>query len=176
MKALLALFWLVCRLRRSPEDLPYSISLLFWVLVLDMALGVGSLLLDQSTPWWVALVITLLSALSDALVLWALLRFKQRDTRYVQGLTAIYGCDFLLGLIVMPLLALSLQLPEHSFLLGVLALAQILVVGWSLGVRGFVYHRALDVGIFQGNMLSLTLFVLNIFMVAKIFPELLVPK
>lgn len=176
MKALLALFWSVCRLRRSPEDLPCSISLLFGVLVLDLALGVGSLLLDQPASWWVAVAITLVSALSDALVLWALLRFKQRDARYVQALTAIYGCDFLLGLLIIPMLALSLQLAGHPVWAGVLAVAQILVVGWSLGVRGFIYHRSVDVGLFQGNMLSLTLFVLNIYMVAKIFPELMLPK
>jgi hypothetical protein len=169
------LLWSVCRLRHSPEDLPYSIRLLLWLLVLDTTLGMGSLLLDQPASWWAVLVIPLLSALSDALVLLALLRFKRRDARYVQALTAIYGCDFLLGLIIIPLQVLSSHLPEHSAWLGGLAAAQILVLGWSLGVRGFVYHRSLGVGLFQGNMLSLTLFMLNVFMVAKIFPELLTP-
>jgi hypothetical protein len=48
-----------------------------------------------------------------------------------------------------------------------------LLVGWNLGVRGFVYHRTLEIGIFQANMLSLTLFLLHIFLAAKLFPELL---
>ncbi len=77
-------------------------------------------------------------------------------------------------MLLLPSLGASLLLPEHSAMLGVVVFAQMLLVGWGLGVRGFVYHRALDVGIFQGNMLSLTLFFLNIFMVAKLYPELLV--
>jgi len=47
-------------------------------------------------------------------VLWGLLRFKQRGARYVQSLTAVYGSDFLLGLLILPLLGASLLLPEHS--------------------------------------------------------------
>ncbi|MDI1300587.1 MAG: hypothetical protein PSX71_01645 [bacterium] len=174
MKALWVRLWLLCRMRRGPEELPYSVSVLCLVLLLDMALGVGSQLPGHSAPLPVALAITLLAAGSDALVLWGLLRFKQRDARYVQSLTAIYGTDFLLGLLVLPLLGISLLLPEPGGWLALVVFAQMLVVGWGLGVRGFVYHRALDVGIFQGNMLSLTLFFLNIFMVAKLFPELLV--
>ena len=172
MKALWALFWSLCRMRRGPEDLPYSASLLLLVLLLDVALGVGSQLPGQSTLFPVAVAITLLAAGSDALVLWGLLRFKQRDARYVQSLTAIYGSDFLLGLLVLPLLGASLLWPEHTPGLALVVFAQMLVVGWGLGVRGFVYHRALDVGIFQGNMLSLALFFLNVFLAAKFFPEL----
>lgn len=176
MKALWSLFWSLCRMRQGPEDLPYSVSLLLLVLFLDVVLGVASQLAGQPTLFSVALSVTLLAAGSDALVLWGLLRFKQRDARYVQSLSAVYGSDFLLGLVILPLLGVSLLLPEHSPGLALVVVAQMLVVGWGLGVRGFVYHRALDVGIFQGNMLSLTLFFLNIFMVATLFPELLTPS
>lgn len=176
MKALWARLWGVCLMRRGPEALPYSVRLLLLMLFLDVMLGIGSQLAGPSTPYFVAVSITLLAAGSDALVLWGLLRFKQRDGRYVQSLAAVYGSDFLLGLLLLPSLGASLLLPEHSVMLGVVVFAQMLVVGWGLGVRGFVYHRALDVGIFQGNMLSLTLFFLNIFMVAKLFPEMLVQQ
>lgn len=176
MKALWSLFWSLCQLRRGPEDLPNSTRLLLGVVVLDVALGMGSQLLSPSTPLFEAMAIALLAAGSDALVLWALLRFKQRPMRYVQGLTAIYGSDFLLSLLVLPLLMIGLLLPAPSPWLALMVFAQMLIVGWSLGVRGFVYHRVLNVGIFQGNMLSLTLFFLNVFIVAKIFPELLVQQ
>lgn len=173
MKALWSSFWSLCLLRRGPEDLPRSLLLLLLVLVLDMALGMGSQLLGPSTPLFEAMVVTLLAGCSDALVLWGLLLFKQRPGRYRQSLIAIYGSDFLLGLLVLPLLVAGVLLPEKTPWIAAVVFAQMLVVGWSLGVRGFIYHRSLNVGIFQGNMLSLTLFFLNIFIVAKIFPELL---
>lgn len=173
MKALWALFWSVCQLRRGPEDMPYSTGLLVLVLLLDIALGISVELVAEPATLQAAMGVTLLAVASDALALWGLLRFKQAELRYVQSLTTIYGADFMLGLISLPLVALGLLLPEKTPWLAPLVFAQMLLVGWNLGVRGFVYHRALAIGIFQGNMLSLALFFLNIFISVKIFPELL---
>lgn len=173
MKALWTLFWAVCRLRRGPEEMPYSTGLLTLVLLLDVTLGMGVQLMAEPAPLQAAIGVTLLAAASDALVLWGLLRFKQAELRYVQSLTAIYGADFILGLIALPLVAIGLFLPEKTPWLAPLVFAQMLLVGWNIGVRGFVYHRALAIGVFQGNMLSLALFFLNIVIAVKIFPELL---
>jgi hypothetical protein len=173
MKALWSLFWSVCQMRRGPEDMPYAPGLLLLALLLNVLLGLGIQALTEPVSVLVALGIALLAVSLDAVALWLLLAFKQHELRYVQGLTTIYGVDFLIGLLALPLVALG-TVAGDTPLLAVVVVGQMLLVGWNLGVRGFVYHRMLEIGIFQANMLSLTLFLLHIFLAAKLFPELLV--
>lgn len=172
MKALWSLFWSVCQMRRGPEDMPYSPGLLLLVLLLNLLLGLGIQWLSEPVAPLVALGIALLAVGIDAVALWLLLAFKHFELRYVQGLTTIYGVDLLLGSLALPLVLLGV-VAGHTPWLAAVVVGQMLLVGWNLGVRGFVYHRTLEIGIFQANMLSLTLFLLHIFLAAKLFPELL---
>ncbi|MFZ5561968.1 MAG: hypothetical protein ACOY41_10685 [Pseudomonadota bacterium] len=172
MKALWTLFWSVCQMRRGPEDMPHAPGLLALALLLNLLLGLGIQWLSEPVSLPVALGIALLAAGLDAVALWLLLRFKHFELRYVQGLTTIYGVDFIIGLLALPLVALGGALGPSPWL-GAVVVGQMLLVGWNLGVRGFVYHRLLAIGLFQANMLSLTLFLLHIFLAAKLFPELL---
>jgi hypothetical protein len=174
MKPLWSLYWSVCQMRRGPEDMPHSAGLLVLVLLLDMALGIGIQWLSEPVSAVAAVGIVLLALALDALVLWALVLFKQRELRYVQSLTTIYGVDFMIGLLALPLVVITVAAGDTPWLVALVAL-QMLLVGWNLGVRGFVYHRTLDIGIFQASMLSLTLFLLHVFLAAKLFPELLAP-
>lgn len=172
MKALWVLFWSVCQMRRAPDEVPYSLPLLAIAAVLTAALGMGTQFLAGPVSTTVAVATVLIALALDALVLWLLLVFKRREPRGVQALTAVYGADFVLGLFAVPLV-LGGRLLGESPLVGVVVFAQMLLVGWNLGVRGFIYHRTLQIGILQANMLALTLFLLNIFIAIKLFPELL---
>lgn len=172
MNALWTLFWSVCLMRRTPEELPYSLPLLATSALLALALGISTQLLAGGTPIKVAVVTVLVAAALDLLLLWALLAFKRRELLYVQAITAVFGVDFVLGLFAVPLV-LAGRLLGDSPLVAVVVFGQMLLVGWNLGVRGFIYHRSAHIGIFQGNMLALTLFLLNIFIAVKLFPELL---
>lgn len=175
MKAQWSLLWSICRMSRGPEELPPSLPLLVLMLLLGAGMGMGLQLLDKPEALQLALGVTALALALDALVLWALVLFKQTRERYVQGLTAIYGCDFLISLISLPLAVASLYFSKVPWL-PVLVFAQMLLVGWSLGVRAFIYHRTLRVGVFLANGLSLTLFLLTVFIAVKLFPELMPPE
>ncbi|HEX6592616.1 MAG TPA: hypothetical protein VF050_11500 [Moraxellaceae bacterium] len=172
MKPLWAMFWSICQLRRGPEDLPRSFNLLLLALLLDAFLGISVQLYAEPVSLQAAVGMVGIGLGLDALVLWALVRFKQQGPLYVQGLTAIYGADVMLGLVALPLVVASVYLAQSSMLTALVVL-QMLLVGWNLAVRGFVYFRVLKVGIFLANMLSLTLFLLTIFISVKLFPELL---
>lgn len=176
MKALLALLWDICRLRRGPEDVPYSVSLLVLVIVLDFAVGVGGQLLAQPDRVRIALSLTALALAMDAAVFWGLLRFKHLQARWVQSLTAVIGIDLLLSLVALPLTLLSHVVEPKSFMIGIIVVSQMLLVGWNIGLRGFVLHRALNIGMLQGNMLSLALFLLNVAVSIQLFPELVPAK
>lgn len=176
MKALWTLFWQICQLRRGPEDVPYSVQLLVLLAVLDVALGIGGQLLAAPDRLRIAVSLTLLAVVMDAAVFWGLLWFKRLQSRWVQGLTTIFGIDLLLGLVALPLTLLSHVVEPKSVMIGLVVVAQMLLVGWNIGLRGFVFHRALNIGLLQGNMLSLALFMLNIFISIQLFPELVPVK
>ncbi len=172
MKKLLSLFWSLCRMSRGPEELPPSFLLLLLALLLDAGMGAGLQLADKPDALDVALGMTALAVAMDALVLGALALFKNARAHYLQSLTAVYGTDFLISLFSVPLAVAGLYLAKAPWL-PVIVFAQMLLVGWSLGVRAFIYHRSLRVGVLLANMLSLTLFLLTVFIAVKLFPELL---
>lgn len=176
MKALWTLFWQLCQLRRGPEDVPYSVQLLVLVTLLDVMLGVGGQLLAQPERVRIALSLTALAVAMDAFALWGLLAFKRLSSRWVQSFTAIVGIDLLLSLVALPLTLLSHVVEPKSFMIGIIVVSQMLLVGWNIGLRGFVLHRALNIGMLQGNMLSLALFLLNVAVSIQLFPELLPAK
>ena len=176
MKALWTLFWQLCQLRRGPEDVPYSLQLLLLLGLMDVALGVGGQLLAQPDRVRIAVSLTLLALAMDAIALWGLLAFKKLQGRWVQALTAIIGIDLLLSLVALPLTLISLAVQPSSFMIAIVVVTQMLLVGWNIGLRGFVFHRSLNIGMLQGNVLSLALFLLNIAVSVQLFPELLPAK
>ncbi|MGH8493052.1 MAG: hypothetical protein ACRERR_08105 [Moraxellaceae bacterium] len=172
MKALCSLFWSICRMSRGPEELPSSLALLLLVLLLDAAVGIGLQLTDKPDALDLALGMTALAVLMDALVLGGLALFKNARGRYVQSLSAVYGTDFLLSLFSVPLALASFYMAKAPWL-PVIVFVQMLLVGWSLGVRAYIYHRSLRVGVLLANMLSLTLFLLTVFIAVKLWPQLI---
>jgi hypothetical protein len=173
MKALWALFWSVCQMRRAPAELPWSVPLLLLVMAANAGLGVAAQLLGGPTPPLPAVAVVLIALVLDVVAYGLLLVFKRQEMLFVQGLTATWGADFVLGLFSLPL-ALGARLAgEQSALTAVVVLLNLLLLGWNLGVRGFIYHRTAAIGIFQGNMLALTLYLLNVFIVFRLFPEIL---
>ncbi len=173
MKALWSLFWRVVAMRQGPEDVPFSRELMLLAIAASLGLGLASRLAVSPTLWLSLLGVAALTVALEVLMLSSLLAFKGLGNRFVQSLTAIYGAETLLGLLGLPLIALYLAAGPESPLLGIGFLLELLLLGWSLGVRGFIYHRALNVSIFQGNMLSMALFFITLFSSMQLFPELL---
>ena len=161
MNAMFSLFWQVLRFRRSPEDIPYSIALLVFVIIANLLLSIGGQLIGKPDHAEMAVTIPLLSVSIELIVMSFFLHFKGFYNRFVQTAT-----------MTIPLLD-ALSQPKGSPLLGVLGLFEIVVMGWSLGFRAFVYHRALNIGLVQANMFALTIFLLTTLITVKVFPELL---
>ena len=173
MKAMISLFWQVLRFRRSPEDIPYSIGLLIIVILINLTLSIGGQMIGKPDQAKMAFTIPLLSVSVELVVMSAFLHLKGFYNRFVQTATTILGGDCILTCMTIPLLVIALGQPKGSPLLGVLGLFEIVVMGWSLGFRAFVYHRAMNIGLVQANMFALTIFLLTTFITVKAFPELL---
>lgn len=172
MKELWSRLWLLCRLQGGPEGMPSSLDVLLLIVLLNAGFGISVQLLAEPVALETAVGMTLLALALDVLVLWGLLLFKSVKDRLVPTLTAIFGVDLLISLLALPAIYAGTHMDKTPWL-AVAVFFQMLLMGWNLAVRGFIYHRTLRVGIFQANMLSLTLFLLTVFLGTRLFPELM---
>lgn len=159
MKSILNLYWNICLFRRGPEDVPglsviLGITLILNILVsLVVGIAFGKLAVSFAA---ISLVI---STATVGFLIYTVLMLKKLEARFRQTFTAVLGTDILITLLCSPLLWLvnqreqtaGLNLPG-SVLLGLMI--------WDLLIKGFIYQRAFDVGRFQGNLFSFSLFML----------------
>ena len=142
MYAILDLFWEICLLRKGPQDVPASRTLLKLGLA---AYGLSSLVLFLVTmPVPAALFQTLLDLSLLAGLLYGLLKIAGYSVRFVQTLTALTGTGALLGLISWPL-ALWMQKEAASGTgTGLPSLFFLLLLVWSIAVLTHVLRHALS--------------------------------
>lgn len=172
MKAILSLYWQVLKFDRSPEDVPYSVALLLMVLAANfICTAVGQYVGKPHVA--MALGLPVIAIAVELAVLTFLLHFKRLENRLVQTASAIYGCDTLLTLASIPLQIAGQALPQSSPVLGLLGLLEVVLLGWGLGLRAFIYHRASNIGLIQANMLAVAIFLLTTMVSVKVFPEIL---
>lgn len=173
IKTLWPLLWQILRFRRSPEDAPSSAPLMALVVILNLGVSIGAQALPGELPLQVAAGMPAISLAVELVALWLLLNFKAVGFRFTQTVTVIFGGDLLLTLLALPLIAVSLMLPEKSPLMAGLGVLNLVLVAWGIGFRAFVYHRSMNVGILLANMLVLSLILLSITLCTMAFPELL---
>ena len=143
------------------------------VVILNLGVSVGAQILPGELPTPVAAGMPVISLSVELVALWLMLNFKSVGFRFTQTATVIFGGDLLLTLLALPLVGLSLMLPEKSPLLAGLGILNLVLVAWGIAFRAFVYHRSLNVGIILANMLVLSLMLLSITLCTMAFPELL---
>lgn len=152
MAALIRFFLELCLLRRAPQDLPGSSTLLGLVLAINLgaSLLVG-LAADLSAP------VALGQGLADALLTLGLLHLAlsltRHPARFLQLATALLGAGALLSLVaVAPLLLLSGAESRGETSLAGLPLLVLLF--WSLLVTGHILRHGLDLRLGQGVLIA----------------------
>lgn len=174
MKNFWILQWQILRFRQAAEALPSSPALLAQVILLGLLLGAAgqSMTREASTAAMIALI-PLISVAVELVAIRLLTAFKSVGDRFYRTAAAVFGGDVILTLFSLPVLLASNHTPPQSPLMVLLAIVQMLLLGWGLGFRAFVYHRSLNIGLIQANMLALSLFLLTMSLSVKAFPELL---
>ncbi len=159
MVTILSLLWRIALLRSGPEDVPSSSALLVVIitgnmivsLILSLSLG------DQGAG--VVLTTILINLAAQAAIIYGLLYIVGKPDRLTQTLSAYFGCDLLLnlligsGIIVLRIFGFDVITP--------LALA---IVLWSVVVFGFIFHRALEVHMVVGVGLAFILMLVTVSM------------
>lgn len=160
MDTLIQAFFRILLLRAGPQSIPPSSSLMWLVLLLHLATGLVLTLFSQPLGY------SLFSALAGTLVMVAvvhglLLLFNRRE-RYRQTLTALAGCEVLLGLMLLPLSINSLYYGEEAGaeVVALISIAGLVIVGWNVAVAAHIFRYALSVSTGLGFLYSIAYFII----------------
>jgi hypothetical protein len=152
VNALFDYFVDLCLLRRGPQDLPASGTVL--ALCFGANILVGTLLIVGAD---MGLALSLLESLAEAAlvlgVLWLILAGRGLRARFLQTASATLGAAALLGMVALPLLGLAgsgrTTLAEFGGLL------LLFLVIWNVVVLGHILRHALDLTLGQGVGLAI---------------------
>jgi hypothetical protein len=156
MSQLLTLLWDICRLRRGPQDLPYSPRLLLVVAAVSLGvqLAIASVLgMQQDTlgPGMLSLALNLGA-------LYLLLNLRGKQSRFMQTALAMLSCALLFTLLSVPIVLLVGErppLPEQiSPLQALLGLISLPLLVWKIMVDAHILRHSLDVPFLAGVVIA----------------------
>ena len=162
---LLNFFLDLCLLRRAPQDLPASQSLLVVVLIVNALVGIV-LGIQTWAGAGTALAATALDIGVLLGLLWVALQVRSVTPRFTQSATALLGAGTLFTLLAMPLQPL-LDTPEE---IEAGALLYLLLLIWVQLVYGHVLRHALNVSLVSGVALSLVYTFTSAVLIELLFP------
>lgn len=148
-RALAALVGDLLRLRRGPQDVPYSPTVLLLALIPYALLG--SALAAFAMPVSRALLYGPTEAALLGALVYASLAVRRHPARFVQTLTALVLVGVVFNALSLPLTALAR--PENG--LGLLILA---LVAWSFAVSVHILRLALDIPVPGSVLVNLGFF------------------
>lgn len=170
MPPVVEIFRDILRLRRGPQDLPYSVHLLATVAALGVAvqlpvawmrsLGAGAIL--ASAALWLAFSLGLLRLL---------LTMRSKASRFVQAATAFLGCNAAFNAIGIPIALLVGEppaTPEQMTGTQVLAgLISLPLLVWKVAVDAHVFRHSLDIS-FGGGVAVALMWIFAAFALASL--------
>lgn len=153
----------IALLRTGPQSLPASTVLTAVAVAVHGLVGLlhGLLSLPPGRAVWSALLGTLIMV---AVVHGALV-FTGRGARTRQTLAALAGCEVVVGLVALPLVA---GLGEGGA--GAAGLLLLALLGWNLAIAGHVFRHALETGPFGGFGVAVGYMVLSFVVVDAVMP------
>ena len=128
----------ICLFKKGPQDLPYSLWLLRFLLV--VYIGIRILMLSIHFDWLNVLLQVIVDVILVAGFFWTLLYLARKLGRFYQALSAVLGTDALISFIALPALAtMETGHGGHWVILVVLGL-----IGWHWAVTGHIIRNALE--------------------------------
>jgi hypothetical protein len=152
MLALFNLFLDICLLRKGPQDVPASATLVKMCL---LAYGLsGLLVLMLSTPIPVALLQILLDMVLLSGLLYLALILRRHPKRFEQALSAVTGTGALMGLLALPLMTWIVR-QESGGDTSLPSLLLLVLMVWSIAIMAHILRHALDTSIWVGALYAL---------------------
>ena len=162
------LFLDICLFRKGPQDIPLSRFLL--VLTLVFTLSTSMLLSWVEVEFFQAILQSVCATLLLVGFFFGMLRMAGKITRFPQTLIAALAADGMITALAMPLVFVSVALPECQAAASLLLLAMML---WELAVLGHIIQQAMDFPRYgPGFALAFVYTVLSMRIMMGLFPPL----
>ena len=164
-------FWQICLLRQSPQGLPSSrfstgATFLGYLLI---AFGVVALTRpDQSLS-------TITGTLAIGLTLqtgvtFLLLQFKGYQHRFNATWSALLGANAIMLLVLLPFNFIILNSDNKTILMFADS-ATWICLGWWLAIAGYIYHKSVEVSVFQGAVIAFLIELIGVIIAFNLFPR-----
>jgi hypothetical protein len=131
--------------RRGPDSLPSSRFLLWAALAASLAADCLVLSLAGRSGRWFAVAVLVLGL--NVWFVWALLRTFNRQPRFRQTMTALFGANAILTTLQAPIVVLLMQEPPLDPENPAVTLPRLigaLIILWAIDITSFVFSRALE--------------------------------
>lgn len=168
MVALIHPFVRISLLQMKPQDLPASGTLLALVLVAHTLAGVAVAAANLRFVHALAAGVVdtaLMCALTAGLLMLRTLR-----ERTVQTLTALAGAGAVIGFVAWPLSLWIHNAQQANEPAPALAIALVVVLGWSLTVSAHILRHAISAPFFIGLLISIVFYWVSIRVLGSLFP------
>jgi len=160
MHALLLLTRDLLKLKRGPQDIPYSVPLLATLIALDTSLDLAiATLLAKNEDILQILQRSLLSKAIPFVFLYAVLGLRNLRARFVQTASALVVVGITFTLLAVPLMLLMGSPPkspqELTLLHGLISLAGLFLLAWSLSAHAHIFRHALNLPFALGFVVAI---------------------
>lgn len=151
MWMLLQAYWQILMLRSSPETIPYSHFLLGITLAFHLLIGIAFGISTQSVSK--ALLSATLGTVLVVGVSYLLLTLHGVRNRLSQTVSAMAGCEVLIGLMALPVNIWMLSVDKAYA--APPALLALLLVGWNVAVVAHIWRHALGLEKWHGFLYAI---------------------
>lgn len=170
MKRLINLFVDICLLRAAPQDLPVASFLVILTLLLNLLTGTV-VIVSHFNSVELALLAQLMDLALLALLVRVALNFQRHSGRFVQAISALFGCGILINLVAMPLQLMIGDDPRVSPLGGLGVLFYVVLVIWGMVVVAHILRHTFEIRFGNAMLLSIGYFMLINWLVELFFPR-----
>ena len=166
--AIVRAMWAICTLRRGPQDLPASSTLMLLMLLLN---AIGSAMLEAiQMPAASATLAAVVDTIVVIVLIRLLLQVTGKQNRFRQTVTAIAGAGFLLTFFALPVLLWIAAWAGQQHDLSIPMLLWLAVFGWNLLVMAHILRHAIDSNLVVGFMLAIAFVFIDIQLINHILP------
>ena len=157
MLPIFSLFWRIAQLKSGPEHLPASSFLLLTITLLNIVVSLVISLSIGTQPATTIATTILTNLAAQALIIYGLLVLVGKGARLTQTLTAYFGCDLLLNLVIGSCIVL-MRLLSVDFM----TTLALIIFFWSILIFGYILRKAMEIHMAMGIALAFLLTLVTV--------------
>ena len=158
-------FFRILVFQKGPDVLPASQFLLGFLLLLNLAVGIASFILQFDLSG--AILRTLADMSISIGFVYLLLLGANKSARALQTISAMLGVSIILNLMTLPLL---LMVSSEQLSIGASAIFLYIIFCWHIAVMGHIFRHALSISLPVGMLVSFVYILIAMAIFYSLFP------